>query len=105
MQRMFHQAKKTLKNISQDIEDKLSLSRGDIGNVLDNLVDQIPKYLLDGQTGKLGDLGSFRLSINGIGTNKEKDYHVSQIKKVRIIFTPGKMLKEEIAKAKYEKIA
>jgi hypothetical protein len=30
---------------------------------------------------------------------------VNQIKKVRIIFTPGKMLKEEIAKAKYEKIA
>ncbi|MCY1718799.1 HU family DNA-binding protein [Prolixibacteraceae bacterium Z1-6] len=95
--------RKTLKNISRDIEDKSSLSRGDISNVLDNLVDQIPKYLLDGQTVSLGDLGSIRLTLSSEGAGEEKDFKVNMIKNVKIIFTPGKMLKEEVAKAKFEK--
>ena len=95
--------RKTLKNISRDIEDKSSLSRGDIGNVLDNLVDQIPKYLLDGQTVSLGELGSLRLTLSSEGADKAKDFNASMIKNVKIVFTPGKMLKEEVAKATFEK--
>ena len=96
--------RKTLGNISRDIEDKSSLSRGDISNVLDNLVDQIPKYLLDGQTVSLGELGSFRLSLSSEGADKAKDFNTSMIKNVKIIFTPGKLLKEEVAKAKFERM-
>jgi predicted histone-like DNA-binding protein len=96
--------KKTIKNISRDIEDKSSLSRGDISNVLDNLVDQVPKYLLDGQTVSLGELGSFRLSLSSEGADKAKDFNTSMIRNVKIIFTPGKLLKEEVAKAKFEKM-
>ncbi|WP_320113679.1 HU family DNA-binding protein [Draconibacterium orientale] len=95
--------RKTIKNISRDIEDKSSLSRGDISNVLDNLVDQIPKYLLDGQTVSLGDLGSFRLTLSSEGAEQEKNFKSNMIKNVKIIFTPGKMLKEEVAKARFDK--
>ncbi|AHW58861.1 DNA-binding protein, histone-like, putative [Draconibacterium orientale] len=91
------------KTISRDIEDKSSLSRGDISNVLDNLVDQIPKYLLDGQTVSLGDLGSFRLTLSSEGAEQEKNFKSNMIKNVKIIFTPGKMLKEEVAKARFDK--
>ncbi|WP_321376023.1 HU family DNA-binding protein [uncultured Draconibacterium sp.] len=96
--------RKTIKTISRDIEDKSSLSRGDIGNVLDNLVDQIPKYLLDGQSVSLGELGSFRLTLSSEGAEQEADFNTSMIKNVKIVFTPGKMLKEEVAKARFEKI-
>lgn len=95
--------RKNLKNICRDIEDKSSLSRGDISNVLDNLVDQIPKYLLDGQSVSLGDLGTFRLSISSEGVEKTKDYNVSMIRNVKIIFSPGKALKDEIDKIKFER--
>ncbi len=95
--------RKTIKNISRDIEDKSSLSRGDISNVLDNLVDQIPKYLLDGQLVSLGELGSFRLTLSSEGAEQEKDFKSNMIKNVKIIFTPGKMLKDEVAKARFEK--
>ena len=95
--------RKTIKNISRDIEDKSSLSRGDISNVLDNLVDQIPKYLLDGQLVSLGELGSFRLTLSSEGSEQEKDFKSNMIKNVKIIFTPGKMLKDEVAKARFEK--
>lgn len=95
--------RKTLKHLSRDIEDRSSLSRGDISNVLDNLVDQVPKYLLDGQTVSLGELGSLRLTLSSEGAEKAKDFNVNMIKNVKIVFTPGKMLKEEVAKAKFEK--
>jgi predicted histone-like DNA-binding protein len=96
--------RKTLRSISRDIEDRSSLSRGDIGNALDNLVDQIPKYLLDGQTVNLGELGSFRLTISSEGADKAKDFNTNMIKNVKIIFSPGKLLKEEVAKAHFEKV-
>ena len=95
--------KKTLGNISRDIEDISSLSRGDISNVLQNLVDQIPKYLLDGQTVSLGELGTLRLTLSSEGAEKAKDFKASMIKNVKIVFTPGKMLKEEMAKAGFQK--
>jgi predicted histone-like DNA-binding protein len=95
--------RKTLGNISRDIEDISSLSRGDISNVLQNLVDQIPKYLLDGQTVSLGELGSLRLTLGSEGAEKAKDFEASMIKNVKIVFTPGKMLKEEMAKAGFQK--
>lgn len=95
--------RKNLNDISKDIEDKSSLSRGDIGNVLDNLVDQVPKYLLDGQSVSLGDMGSLRLSFSSEGAETPELFSTSMIKSVKIIFTPGKMLKEEIAKARFEK--
>ena len=95
--------RKTFKDIRVDIEDKSSLTRGDIGSVLDNLVDQVPKYLLDGQTVSLGELGSLRLSFSSAGAVKPEEFDASMIKNVKIVFTPGVTLKEQIAKAKFEK--
>ncbi|BDD09015.1 DNA-binding protein [Fulvitalea axinellae] len=94
--------KKTLSAISRDITDMSSLSRGDISNVLLNLVDQIPKYLLDGQSVQLGELGSFRLSFGSEGAESSEDFNVSMIRNKKIIFTPGPSLKQELAKAQFE---
>jgi predicted histone-like DNA-binding protein len=95
--------KKTFKDIKIDIEDKSSLTSGDVGNALENLVKQIPKYLLDGQSVCLGELGTFRLSISSEGAATPEEFDVGMIKNVKIIFTPGVLLKEAIAKAKFEK--
>lgn len=98
-----NKGKKTLKDIKRDIEDKSSLSGGDISSVLENLVDQMPKYLLDGQSVSLGDFGTFRLSLSSEGALSPDEFVVGMIKNVRIIFTPGVLLKEAIAKAKFER--
>lgn len=99
-----NKGKKSLKDISVDIEDRSSLSRGDISNVLDNLVDQIPKYLLDGQSVQLGDLGTFRLSLSSDGVDTPEVFNTGMIKNLKIIFTPGTMLKDELTKASYSKL-
>ena len=95
------QGKKTFRDISKDIEDKSSLTRGDISNVLENLVDQIPKYLLDGQSVKLGDLGTFRLSLS---CENKDDFNTSKIKSTKIIFSSGKFLKDNVDNVHFERI-
>lgn len=55
---------KGLKDISRDIAGRSSLTRGDIENVLSNFVDEMPKYLKDGFSIQLGELGTVRLSLS-----------------------------------------
>ncbi len=95
--------KKGIAAISKDIADISSLSRGDISSTISNMVDQIPKYLLDGQSVSLGELGTLRMSFSSEGVENEADFNVNMIKKLKIIFTPGKLIKDEIKKAKFEK--
>ncbi len=95
--------KKTLKAISVDIVEKSSLTRGDVNSTLDNLVDQIPKYLLDGNSVNLGDLGTLRLSFSSEGVESAEEFNASMIKNVKIIFTPGKDLKKKLADASFQK--
>ena len=94
--------KKTLPAIAKDVTDMSSLSRGDVQSVLSNLVDQIPKYLLDGNTVSLGELGSLRVTFSSEGVNNESEFNVRMIKNLRIRFTPGKLLKEAMEKAGFE---
>ena len=95
--------RKTLKQISKDIADISSLSYGDITNVLNNLVLQIPKYLADEFIIYLGDPGSMRLSIKSEGTEIESAFNPEKIKTVKIFFRPGRDLKHEIQNIKFEK--
>jgi predicted histone-like DNA-binding protein len=48
------------KAISEDIVALSSLTRGDVSNVIDNLLDTVPRYLLMGKSVNLGGLGTFR---------------------------------------------
>ncbi|MCW0481553.1 HU family DNA-binding protein [Gaoshiqia sediminis] len=94
---------KTISSLSGDIADISSLSRGDINNVITNLVERIPKDLLDGRSVSLGELGTLRVSFSSEGVEDEKDFHTSKIKGLKVIFTPGKLIKEELKKAQFNK--
>ena len=91
------------KNISNDIVALSSLSRGDVSNVIDNLFDIVPKYLLMGKSVNLGDLGTFRLSFSSEGVAKPEEFKTQLMKGVRVLFTPSSELREQIKKVKYEK--
>lgn len=63
----------------------------------------MPKELVQGKSVKLGDFGSFRLSLSSDGAETEEQFNATMIKNAKIIFTPGTQLKSEIAKVKYER--
>ena len=91
------------KAISEDIVALSSLSRGDVSNVVDNLLETIPKYLLMGKSVNLGGLGTFRLSFSSTGVDTVADFNTKLIKGVKVLFTPSSELKSAITKISFEK--
>ncbi len=68
--------------------------------MVDLCIDELEK----GNIIRLGDMGSFRPGISSGGHEKEEDVVSASIKKARIIFTPGKRLKEKLKVAGYRKV-
>lgn len=95
--------KKDIKAISKEIAGRSSLTRGDIENVLINFIDELPTYLKDGFSVKLGDFGTMRLSLSSEGAELAKDFKSTSIKP-KVVFTPGKEVKDAISKIEYVRI-
>jgi len=91
------------KAISEDIVALSSLSRGDVSNTIDNLLDTVPKYLLMGKSVNLGGLGTFRLSFSSKGVATPEAFNTSLIKGVKVLFTPSSELKSALGKISFEK--
>jgi predicted histone-like DNA-binding protein len=80
-----------------------SLARGDVANVIDSLLDTVPKYLLMGKSVSLGELGTLRISFSSEGVATEEEFNVSKISGVRVLFTPSPALRKSIEDIKFEK--
>lgn len=76
----------------EDIAETCTLTSADVKAVLDRLNYMLNKNLKAGRIIQLGEFGNFRLSIGSTGSVPGTDFLSSQIKKPKIIFTPGKVL-------------
>ena len=92
----------TLKDFSKEIAGRSSLTRGDIENVLTNFTDELPTFLKLGMSVKLGDFGTLRLSLASEGTENKTDFHASNIKGVKVVFTPSVELKKQLEDITFE---
>lgn len=79
-----------------------SLSIGDVINVIENLLEEIPNAILDGKTLKLGEVGNFRITLMSEGAETKSKFTTQNIKP-RIVFRPGKLLKQSLENIKYER--
>lgn len=89
-------------DLTKEIVNISSLSRGDVSNVIESLLDVIPKYLLMGKSISLGELGTIRVSFGSEGVEDVKDFNVSKISGVKIVFTPGVELKKQLSEIRFE---
>ncbi len=94
---------KTLAGLTHDIEKICTVSGADIRAVLYALVDVIQGSLADGQTVRLGELGSMRVSISSRGEKDEKAVTADSILSSKIVFTPSTEIKKMLANIKYQK--
>jgi predicted histone-like DNA-binding protein len=90
--------------LAKEIVEISSLARGDVSNVIESLIDVIPKYLLMGKSVNLGELGTLRVSFGSEGVETEAEVGASKISGVKIIFTPGAELKKRLADIHFEKV-
>jgi predicted histone-like DNA-binding protein len=93
----------TQKSIVANIVELSSLSRGDESNVIESLIDTIPKYLLMGNSVSLGDWGTLHLSFSSVGMDAPTQFNASQISSPRVVFTPSVKFKGVLQKMHFEK--
>lgn len=89
------------KTISGTLSEKSSLTSGDISNVIENLVQELPKILENGGIVQLGDLWTFKVSFTSEGAEEKGKFSTSKIKP-KILFTPSVELKKMLEHMKYE---
>ena len=76
--------------------------KGDIYCVLTEMVTCLREQLLLGNKVRLGDLGSFYVSLNTEGTNAAALFSADNIKKVNVRWSVGKDFKNLIQDAEFE---
>ncbi|MDR0714874.1 MAG: HU family DNA-binding protein [Bacteroidales bacterium] len=86
----------TIKNFAKEIAGRSSLTRGDIENVLNNFLDELPVFLKLGMSVQLGEFGTLRLGISSEGTDTKEQFSAAKIRNVKIIFTPSSALKTSL---------
>ncbi|MDL2224041.1 DNA-binding protein [Bacteroidales bacterium OttesenSCG-928-M06] len=104
---LFYPQAKTLGSVDLDticneIALSSSLTRGDVTNTIMSFLDTVPKYLKMGFSVKLGELGSFRLSINSIGSSVPEEANASKVRNIRPVFIASTKLKKEISDTQVE---
>ncbi|HEY4789371.1 MAG TPA: HU family DNA-binding protein [Bacteroidales bacterium] len=92
--------RRDLKSMSRDLADTSSLSAGDVQNVIANLIDQMPKWLMEGISVRLDGFGSFRLSFSSDGVATKDAVTANQIKDIRLIFEADNKIKTRIQDTK-----
>lgn len=90
--------------LTKSIEKISTVSGADIRGVLYALVDVATDALADGNIVRVGDLGDFRVSISSEGLESEDKVNASAIRSSKVLFAPGKRLKEMRKLLTYEKI-
>lgn len=89
--------------LSKDIAARSPLTRSVVMNVIEKMVDEIPRYLTKGYSVSLSDLGTLRLSLSSEGVDTPEKFSKENIENVRIIFTPSPELKRTLLNVQYER--
>ena len=82
-----------LKFIAQKIQDRSSLSVGDIKSTIQNFVEKLKEQLLEGKAVNIEGLGVFMLAAKSKGSEKQEDITAKSVDSVRIYFQANKELK------------
>ena len=82
-----------LEAVADEISRSCTVNRADIKAVLSALDDALIRYMVNGQSVRLGDLGSFHPRISSEGIEQEKDFKKSMIKCMHVRYTPSAKIK------------
>jgi predicted histone-like DNA-binding protein len=94
----------TFRKLAKQIaEGSTTVSDTDVMAVLNDLIKVLRRHLANGEIVRLGDFGSFQVSVGSSGADSEAKFNPSLIKKPKVAFRPGADLREMLATLKYEK--
>lgn len=92
-------------DICDEVAEQSSLTSGDLKNAIDRMVYVASKHLKNGQSVDLGDLGRMRIVIRSKTSESESGFDTSLMKTPKVLFTPGKKLRNMQEGVTYERVA
>ncbi len=90
---------KTTDDICREIANASSLTKGDVLNTLSNLNETIVKWLIEGYSVRLDDLGIFRITLKSTGAEDAEKCTPDLVKRARIRFTSNRQLFDTVQKS------
>lgn len=87
-----------LDDIAEKISAQCTVTEHDVKAVLSALQEQILIALREGNSVRLGDLGSFRLTIKGKACNTKEEVTVDAIERLRVRYTMSARLSATLVK-------
>jgi predicted histone-like DNA-binding protein len=93
----------TERELLDEIDWSSTLNQADMKAALEALLHVIPRHLKEGRIVRLGELGSFYLTVQAEGTPDIAEASEKQIIRNRIQFRPGKMILDMLKDVRYEK--
>jgi predicted histone-like DNA-binding protein len=95
----------SVRELAQMIAKRSTLSTVDVMATLEALLEVIPERIAEGNIVRLGDFGSFSLSVSSDGAEKEEEVKSSLIKGNSLNFRPGKVVQKALDTIEYRKIS
>jgi predicted histone-like DNA-binding protein len=93
-----------LRQLATRISRESTISMMDTMAVLEGLLQVIPDLLADGKIVRLGELGTFRVTISSEGVDNPDDFNVTNIKGLNLKFRPGAEFRDQLNQVKFKKV-
>ena len=97
--------KVTLDQLCDRMSQNSTLSRGEIKNVLESLVEEVSFQLLDGNAVELGKLGTLRLTVHSNGADEMEKATSSLVQSINVRYRAGSDIANKVKSIKFEKAA
>lgn len=96
-----NQGRITTREVAEQLQEITSLGRGDVQSVLSHLGDVAARYLREGHSVQLGELGTFTPYIKSKAVEADKTFTTDRIQSIKVVFKPSGWLKEAMGKASF----
>ncbi len=94
----------TMRQLAKQIAEISTVSTVDTIASIEAFLQVIPNHIADGKIVRLGEFGSFSLSISSEGSDAEDQVTSSNIKGNKLKFRPGKEFKSVLNNITYKKL-
>ncbi len=103
--RAISQGVTTLDQLQKNVARISAISEGDVRSVLYTLTTLISDELAAGRSVELGDLGRMRTGLRSMSAEKKEDFRAQNIKRINVIFRPGKLITARLSSTNVERVA
>lgn len=93
----------TVRQLATEISKRNGLSVADVFATIEAFIDLVPERLAEGRIVRIGDFGSFSISLSSEGVEKEEDFTAANIKSNSLNFRPGKLVQNVLDGVDYKK--